>query len=52
MTSLVLGTLLAFFSGVSLHQLSLQATSRHKPIAFGPEGSPVDRPNSPRPEWR
>jgi hypothetical protein len=40
---LVLGSVFAFFPGRSLQQSSLQAAPRHKPIAFDPEGSSLDR---------
>jgi hypothetical protein len=43
MTFLVLGSALALFPRRSLHKLSLQAASRHRPIAFDPEGSSLDR---------
>jgi hypothetical protein len=31
------------FLGRSLHKPSLRAAPRHRPIAFAPEGSPLDR---------
>src|SRR5688572_5434514 len=42
MTSSVLGAALVFFRRPSLHKLSLQAASSHRPIAFDPEGSSLD----------
>jgi hypothetical protein len=38
MSSLVLGSPLAFFPGVRSDKLSFQAAPRDRPIAFAPEG--------------
>jgi hypothetical protein len=43
MTFMVLGRALESFSRWLLHILRLQAASGHKPIAFDPEGSSLDR---------
>jgi hypothetical protein len=42
MTIMVLSRVLELFPRAPLHNLSLQAASRHRPIAFDPEGSPLD----------
>ena len=43
MTIMVLGRALEFFPRYPLQNFNLQAASSHKPIAFDPEGSPLDR---------
>jgi hypothetical protein len=43
MTFMMLGRALESFSGHLLQILRLQAASRHRPIAFAPEGSSFDR---------
>jgi hypothetical protein len=42
MTIMVLGRMLELFPRVPLQNLGLQTTSRYRPIAFDPEGSPLD----------
>jgi hypothetical protein len=43
MTFMMLGSALELFSRHLLQILRLQAASRHRPIAFAPEGSSLDR---------
>jgi hypothetical protein len=43
MTIMVRGGALELFSRYPLQNLRLQAASRYRPIAFDPEGSPLDR---------
>ncbi|GEM_PF-2391836 len=43
MTIRVLNRALELFLKYSLQNLGLQAASRHRPIAFGAEGSSLDR---------
>jgi hypothetical protein len=42
MTFMMLGSALELFSRHLLQILRLQAASRHRPIAFAPEGSSLD----------
>jgi hypothetical protein len=42
MTIMVLGRALEFFLSYPLQNLGLQAASRQRPIAFAPEGSPLE----------
>jgi hypothetical protein len=43
MTFMMLGRALELFTRYLLQNLGLQAASSHRPIAFDPEGSSLDR---------